>query len=431
MLQPLLLLAGHAAGSARSAPAPTVPMRTLANGVRMPAIACGTGGDHNNSGAQAGVELALAAGFTHIDTAADYGDQAGVGVAIKAASRKSLFITTKIPGCGVPTQVRAAGPISAPREAASHFPVRAWLGPQGLACGTENSVKKIASDLAQLQTSYADLMLIHFPPIGVRPELRPAPPAARTCSAPRLHVQGCDASNCELMQQQWAALEQAYARGQARAIGVSNFCEACVQCLLKTAKVAPMVNQVQYHIGMGGSYPEDTPGFWKRHNITLMAVRTKPVKWFSSRPLTATLNPGCRASTLPSSTARCSIAARLSRPWAPPSGPSTSPELWACVCRHVSGADAPPPPAPRYKVSAAQIALGWIGQRGADTATGPMALVTRSASPEYLREDLALWNWATPLDSHDREELDKIRMPACVPGRMPGGGGCCNQTAAR
>ena len=106
-------------------------------------------------------------------------------------------------------------------------------------------MKKIASDLAQLQTSYADLMLIHFPPIGVRPELRPAPPAARTCSAPRVHVQGCDASNCELMQQQWAALEQAYARGQARAIGVSNFCEACVQCLLKTTKVAPMVNQVQ------------------------------------------------------------------------------------------------------------------------------------------------------------------------------------------
>jgi len=96
--------------------------------------------------------------------------------------------------------------------------------------------------------------------------------SAAAAAAP---VQGCDASNCELMQQQWAALEQAYAQGQARAIGVSNYCEACVQCLLKTAKVAPMVNQVQYHIGMGGSYPEDTPGFWKRHNITLMAVRIK------------------------------------------------------------------------------------------------------------------------------------------------------------
>jgi len=89
-----------------------------------------------------------------------------------------------------------------------------------------------------------------------------------------------------------------------------------------------------------------------------------------------------------------------------------------------------PLPPPRYKVSAAQIALGWVGQRGAATATGPMALVTRSANPEYLREDLALWNWAAPLDSQDREALDKIGLPACVPGRMPGGGGCCNQTAA-
>eukprot|EP01051_Picozoa_sp_SAG22_P010669 SAG22_NODE_972_length_6227_cov_16.910085_4_plen_112_part_00 len=92
-------------GTTRHMAPPTVPMRTLANGVRMPAIACGTGGDRNNSGAQAGVEVALAAGFTHIDTAADYGDQGGVGAAIKAASRRSIFLTTKIPGCGVPTQV--------------------------------------------------------------------------------------------------------------------------------------------------------------------------------------------------------------------------------------------------------------------------------------------------------------------------------------
>jgi hypothetical protein len=58
------------------------------------------------------------------------------------------------------------------------------------------------------------------------------------------------------MQQQWAALEHAYLRGQARAIGVSNYCEQCVRCLLKTAKITPMVNQVQYHIGMGAGYPE-------------------------------------------------------------------------------------------------------------------------------------------------------------------------------
>jgi diketogulonate reductase-like aldo/keto reductase len=102
-----------------------VPEITLSNGVKMPAIACGTGGD-NNASAQTTVAAAFAAGFTHIDTAADYGDQGGVGVAIKAVNngRKSLFLTTKIPGCGVPTQ---------------------GLPPPCL----ENSVKKIASDLAR------------------------------------------------------------------------------------------------------------------------------------------------------------------------------------------------------------------------------------------------------------------------------------------
>jgi diketogulonate reductase-like aldo/keto reductase len=121
-----------------------------------------------------------------------------------------------------------------------------------------------------LDTPFVDLLLIHFPPIL-----------------------GCIPANCAHMQQQWAALEQAcvdqsvlsrtaradrpcqsvlrYAKGAARAIGVSNYCEACVQCLLKTAKIAPMVNQVQYHIGMGAGYPESSPGFWKRQNITIMA----------------------------------------------------------------------------------------------------------------------------------------------------------------
>jgi diketogulonate reductase-like aldo/keto reductase len=72
-------------------------------------------------------------------------------------------------------------------------------------------------------------------------------------------LQGCVPSNCVHMQQQWAALEHAYLRGQARAIGVSNYCEQCVRCLLKTAKITPMVNQVQYHIGMGAGYPEVLP----------------------------------------------------------------------------------------------------------------------------------------------------------------------------
>ena len=299
------------------------PLLTLSNGVQMPVVACGTGGDSNTS-AQVTVAAAFSAGFTHIDTAADYDDQGGVGVAIKAFERKELFLTTKIPGCGVPTQ---------------------GLPPPCF----NNSARKIDDDLALLDTPYVDLLLIHFPPIL-----------------------GCIPANCKHMQQQWAALELAYESGKAKAIGVSNYCEACVQCLLKVSKVTPMVNQVQYHIGMGAGYPEATPGFWARQNITIMAY--------------SPLGGGKRGVLDPHS----SFA---------PLGKSLG---------------------LKYNVSAAQIALGWIGQHAEFSPTGPMALVTKSTNLTYLKQDLDLWSWE--LSSEDRETLDKVADPACAE-EAPGG--CC------
>ena len=57
---------------------------------------------------------------------------------------------------------------------------------------------------------------------------------------------------------QWRALETLYEQKKARAIGVSNYCKECLQCLLKTANVMPMVNQVQYHVGMGADFGQGT-----------------------------------------------------------------------------------------------------------------------------------------------------------------------------
>ena len=99
---------------------------------------------------------------------------------------------------------------------------------------------------------------------------------------------GCNAQVCELNRAQWAAYTAALASGQARAIGVSNYCQSCLKCLqedttargnehndtlgsgagsehnntlgvtsgaggaLNTrAAVAPAVNQIQHHVGMG------------------------------------------------------------------------------------------------------------------------------------------------------------------------------------
>ena len=46
-------------------------------------------------------------------------------------------------------------------------------------------------------------------------------------------------------------MEAFYKSGGTRSIGVSNFCESCLECVKKTATVKPMINQIQYHAGMG------------------------------------------------------------------------------------------------------------------------------------------------------------------------------------
>jgi hypothetical protein len=48
---------------------------------------------------------------------------------------------------------------------------------------------------------------------------------------------GCGKANCPLIQQQWAVLERFYRQGKLRAIGVSNYCISCLQCLSQTMQV--------------------------------------------------------------------------------------------------------------------------------------------------------------------------------------------------
>merc|ERR1712050_704866 len=56
-----------------------------------------------------------------------------------------------------------------------------------------------------------------------------------------------------MIQEQWRALEEAKAAGLTRSIGVSNYCPKCYECLKKAAKELPVVNQLEWHVGMGGS----------------------------------------------------------------------------------------------------------------------------------------------------------------------------------
>lgn len=166
---------------------------TLANGVQIPVIGFGTWQSADGDVAYDAVKWALAAGYRHIDTAAIYGNEASVGRAIKDAgiAREELFITTKL-----------------------------WND----AHSYEAAQAALAKSLTTLGLDYVDLYLIHWPN-----------PAALRQEAPEAWEQANAAT--------WRAMEDAYASGQVRAIGVSNFQIHHLEALAKTQKVAPMVNQ--------------------------------------------------------------------------------------------------------------------------------------------------------------------------------------------
>jgi len=172
---------------------------TLSNGVAIPKLGFGTWKIPNDD-APAAVATALAAGYRHVDTARVYRNEQGVGQGLKDSGvpRDEIFLTTKVPSSfKAYEQVRD--------------------------CITES--------LRLLGTDYLDLLLIHAP------KPWPAQPgdAAKTYFEENTAI--------------WRALEEAYDAGILRAIGVSNFEIPDVQNLLDTARIAPMVNQIEFRIG--------------------------------------------------------------------------------------------------------------------------------------------------------------------------------------
>ena len=66
---------------------------------------------------------------------------------------------------------------------------------------------------------------------------------------------------------QWRVIEDAYKNGIARAIGVSNFdCARCMECIMNSAIVRPMVNQIYLHVGMAEVY-----GVSRFHDVVIQS----------------------------------------------------------------------------------------------------------------------------------------------------------------
>jgi len=163
----------------------------LSNGVEIPCIGFGTWQTPNGDVAVSSVFGALEAGYRHIDTAQMYGNEESVGIAVKKSGidRSEIFITTKLSN-----SVR----------------------------GYRQTLDAVEQSLKKLDTAYIDLFLIHWPnPVKFRDRWQEA--------------------NAET----WRALEELYDAGRIRSIGISNFRPHHIEELMKTAKIAPMVNQIR------------------------------------------------------------------------------------------------------------------------------------------------------------------------------------------
>jgi len=130
---------------------------------------------------------ALEAGYRHIDTAAIYGNETGVGAAIAKSgiAREELFITTKL-----------------------------WNSDQG----TQSAFDAVDLSLEKLGLDYVDLYLIHWP-----------------------------TPQRDTYLESWLALEQIAADQKARSIGVSNFQVEHLEKVIAGGSVVPAVNQIELH----------------------------------------------------------------------------------------------------------------------------------------------------------------------------------------
>ena len=172
---------------------------TMSNGVEIPKLGFGTWQTPDDVAPRV-VQTAWRVGYTHIDTARAYGNEAGVGQGLRAAGvpRDSIFVTTKVPA-----------------EMKTY----------------EQAKQSIATSLEQLQFDHVDLLLIHAP--------KPWPQMF-TPGAPRYFDENVAV---------WKALEEAFQDGLARAIGVSNFAIDDIENLTSRGTVAPVANQIEFHIG--------------------------------------------------------------------------------------------------------------------------------------------------------------------------------------
>lgn len=299
---------------------PTIP---IAPGVYMPLAGLGTW-QYNSSVAYAASLSALRLGYTHIDTALGYKNQDGVGAALRdflktgskangrPPRREDIFITSKIPG----------------------------------GFSEDEAAATLATSLEQLfpgdADGYVDLMLVHFPATW--------------------EGEGGKAKR----QAEWRALQAFAKAGKARSIGVSHYCRRHLDDVLELGGTPPALNQVQFHVGMGGAGPNATDD---------RAYHAKVgVAYMGFSPLCGPCD-GKDGTELISGELVTSIGAK-------------------------------------YGKTGAQVALKWQTQQG-------IPVVPKSANPVHQAQNIDLFDWE--LSATDMAALDAATSPPVAGDKGPSG----------
>jgi 2,5-diketo-D-gluconate reductase A len=187
-----------------TAAVPTVPLN---NGTEIPQLGFGVF-QVEPERTQEVVESALGIGYRHLDTAAVYGNEEGVGKAIAASGipREDLYVTTKL-----------------------------WNANHK----RDKALAAFDASMDRLGLDYVDLYLIHWP----------VPMYGEYVEA-------------------WKTLEEILATGRTKTIGVSNFLPEHLQALFDASDVVPAVNQIELHPEL---QQRDVVDFCRQHGIAIEA----------------------------------------------------------------------------------------------------------------------------------------------------------------
>jgi diketogulonate reductase-like aldo/keto reductase len=162
---------------------PSIPTKTLPSGDELPAVGAGTwdlGGDV----VERSVRTALDLGYTHVDTAEGYKNEAEIGSVLADHDRSEVFLTSKV----LPSNLNY-----------------------------ESVLESLEASLDRLGVDALDLYLIHWPNPAIS------------------------------LRETFQALERAHEAGLVRNVGVSNFSTYQLRVARQVADVPIAVNQIEFH----------------------------------------------------------------------------------------------------------------------------------------------------------------------------------------